>query len=295
MQAQSFSPPYEARRPQESILYQTLVGHLASFLYERQREQCPLPKYVREELEAYLCCGIHHYGLLRIRCPKGDCDFEHTVPFSCKKRGFCSSCFAKRAAETEEHLTEYLLPRVPFWQYVRRFPYSLRYRLVWDADLLAAIHKAVIDRICRFVREILSIKFKRKDLRSGSISFIQCSGSLLNLNVHFHVLVLDGAYICWKNKRIIFRKKSNPSDQDIAHLLESIVEAVDLCLGSHGLLDEHVESDIPEDMRSIEAASRASVAQKVALGERSGQRVRRVGFRRDGDVIEFKGPQCVAL
>jgi hypothetical protein len=48
---------------------------------ERERELCPLPKYVRDELEAYLRCGIHHYGFLRVRCPKGECCFEHAVPF----------------------------------------------------------------------------------------------------------------------------------------------------------------------------------------------------------------------
>jgi len=107
----------------------------------------------REELEAYLRCGIHHYGFLRVRCPKGDCALEHALPFSCKKRGFCSSCFAKRAAEIEEHLTENLLPRVPYRQYVLTFPHSLRYRLAWDSDLLAVIHKAVIDCIYRFIRD----------------------------------------------------------------------------------------------------------------------------------------------
>jgi hypothetical protein len=43
-------------------------------------------------------------------------------------------------------------------------------------------------------------------------------------------------------------------------------------------LDEQEESEIPEDLLSIEAASRASVAQKIAFGERRGQRVRRVGL-----------------
>jgi hypothetical protein len=77
MQAATFPPPYEVRRPTESIIYQTLAEHLSTFIYERERELCPLPKYVREELEAYLLCGIHHYGFLRIRCPDGTCGFEH--------------------------------------------------------------------------------------------------------------------------------------------------------------------------------------------------------------------------
>ena len=48
-------------------------------------------------------------------------------------------------------------------------------------------------------------------------------------------------------------------------------------------------------MLSIEAASRASVAQRVAFGQRCGQRVKALGFLRDTDCVEFKGPQCVAL
>jgi hypothetical protein len=128
MEAVSFLSPYEARRPGESILYQTLNDHLDTFIYERERELCPLSKYVREELEAYLRCGIHHYGFLRVRCPDSGCGFEHAAPFTCKRRGFCSSCFAKRAAEIEEHLMEDLLPRAPYRQYVLTFPHSLRYR-----------------------------------------------------------------------------------------------------------------------------------------------------------------------
>lgn len=59
-------------------------------------------------------------------------------------------------------------------------------------------------------------------------------------------------------------------------------------------IEEAEEGDIPEDLPSVEAASRASAMQKIAFGERRGQRVRRVGFRREGDVVEFKGPQGIA-
>ena len=131
MHAASFPPPYEARHPTESILHQTLAEHLASFTYERERELCPLPKYVQEELEAFLRCGLHHYGFLRIRCPDDSCGFEYAVPFSCKKRGFCSSCFAKRAAEVEEHLTDNLLPRAPYRQYVLSNIPPIVFATVW--------------------------------------------------------------------------------------------------------------------------------------------------------------------
>ena len=113
--------------------------------------------------------------------------------------------------------------------------------------------------------------------------------------IYAHLLVLDGAYICRENKRAFFHKISDPGDEAIAELLESIIEGVELCLQKRGLLDSPEEREIPEDLQSIEEASRASVGQRIAFGERRGQRVRRVGFRWEGDVMEFKSPQCTAL
>ncbi|MCD6515970.1 MAG: transposase zinc-binding domain-containing protein [Candidatus Aminicenantes bacterium] len=42
----------------------------------------------------YLDCGNPKCGFARIRCP--DCGAERLVMFSCKTRGFCPSCHAKR-------------------------------------------------------------------------------------------------------------------------------------------------------------------------------------------------------
>ena len=44
MHAVSFPPPYEARPATESILFQTLNDHVDTFIYQREREFCPLPK-----------------------------------------------------------------------------------------------------------------------------------------------------------------------------------------------------------------------------------------------------------
>ncbi len=51
---------------------------------------------------------------------------------------------------------------------------------------------------------------------------------------------------------------------------------------------------IEDELLSVEAASRASVVQTIAFGERRGQRVRRIGIPRQGELMKFKGPQCVA-
>ena len=40
------------------------------------------------------------------------------VAFSCKRRGFCPSCGARRMAETAVHLVEHVLPEQPIRQWV---------------------------------------------------------------------------------------------------------------------------------------------------------------------------------
>ena len=49
------------------------------------------------EFDAFLECGILAHGFLRLRC--ADCAHEKLVAFSCKKRGFCTSCGARRMVE----------------------------------------------------------------------------------------------------------------------------------------------------------------------------------------------------
>jgi hypothetical protein len=64
-----------------------------------------LPEFVKDEFEAYLECGILAHGFLRVRC--AGCAHEKLVAFSCKRRGFCPSCGARRMAESAAHFGVY--------------------------------------------------------------------------------------------------------------------------------------------------------------------------------------------
>jgi len=82
---------YERRRPEESVLYQTLARHLESFVSDVERDgERVLPYFVERELRDFLGCGILARGFLRVRCPQ--CRYDRVVAFSCKRRGFCPSC-----------------------------------------------------------------------------------------------------------------------------------------------------------------------------------------------------------
>ena len=60
--------------------------------------------YVTKEFDEYLKCGRLEHGFLRVRCES--CHDEKLVAFSCKRRGFCPSCGARRMADSAALLVD---------------------------------------------------------------------------------------------------------------------------------------------------------------------------------------------
>jgi len=73
----------------------------------------------------YLKCGRLEHGFLRVQCDT--CHAEHLVAFSCKRRGFCPSCGARRMAESAALLVDEVLPHQPIRQWVLSVPIPLRF------------------------------------------------------------------------------------------------------------------------------------------------------------------------
>jgi ribosomal protein S27E len=99
---------YTRRSPESTLLYKVVQENLRSFEDLCREEGKHLPGHVTKEFEAFLKCGVLAHGFLRFRCV--DCKHERLVAFSCKKRGFCGSCGARRMAETAAHLTDNVFP-----------------------------------------------------------------------------------------------------------------------------------------------------------------------------------------
>src|SRR4030042_1529550 len=78
---------------------------------------------VKEVVEKYLDCGNPRCGFARIRCPA--CRAEYLLTFSCKTRGFCPSCQAKRVEIWGDWVRERLLWDVPHRQVVFTIPKML--------------------------------------------------------------------------------------------------------------------------------------------------------------------------
>ncbi len=82
-----------------------------------------VPGFVVRGVERYLNCGIPEAGFIRLRC--SDCGLDRAFAFSCKGRGLCPSCGARRMHDIAHHLVERVLPDVGLPQYVLSPPTEL--------------------------------------------------------------------------------------------------------------------------------------------------------------------------
>jgi len=95
-------------RPEQTTLYRLLQQHAASFIAHTGAE---LPRFIKDEFDAFLECRILAHGFLRLRC--GECGHDKLLALSSKRRGFCPSCGARRMSQTAAHLVDHIIPHVP--------------------------------------------------------------------------------------------------------------------------------------------------------------------------------------
>ncbi|NBX04415.1 MAG: IS91 family transposase [Alphaproteobacteria bacterium] len=295
---------YNRRRPEDTILYQAIQEHWQSFasLAEQYQTRRPLPGYVRKEVDSYLGCGILAHGFLHLQC--NGCQEKKLVAFSCKKRGFCPSCGARRMVETSAYLVDHVLPYTPYRQWVLSVPIALRYWLASRPRLVSEVYQIFSKAIDRYMRQ------KAKALgipscKTGAVTFVQRFGSALNLNCHYHSLFIDGVYHRpdpAKPPKFVALK--SPTDQDIAGLVSEIATKTIRLLQKREYLkhDDDYSGGTDKDLffeasPSQAAAVKASTLHLIALGERAGQKVRYIGkgFGSLGEAAKVKGRRTATV
>jgi len=151
---------YKPRDPRKTPLY----GLLDS-LYERvkgvweerfERVHGFWRGLVDEVMAAYRVCGVWQGGFARVRCRS--CPEEFLVAFSCKRRGLCPSCGAKRAAELAAFLHEEVVEPVGHAQWVFTIPKMLRIYVLHHRELLGALSLAAYQT----VQELMAAAGKKR-------------------------------------------------------------------------------------------------------------------------------------
>jgi hypothetical protein len=163
---------YRPRRPTATPLYPVVQNHLETFLATAE-EADPLgfgiPAWVERDFRAYLRCGILAHGFARIHC--GDCGTERLLPYSCKGRGVCPSCNARRMAEVGAYLTDHVLPHLPLRQWVLSLPKRLRPYLHLDPAVAGAVSRIFLRALRTWLRN--ASPGAPRDAQLAAISFPQ--------------------------------------------------------------------------------------------------------------------------
>jgi hypothetical protein len=288
---------YTPRHPEETVLYTVVREQLETFLARARARERPVPRFVERELRAFLGCGILAHGFVRLRC--GACGQERLVAFSCKGRGFCPSCGGRRMDDTAAHLVDRVLPEVPVRQWVLSLPFALRYRLAYDARLASLILAVFVRTVFASLRRRARRQWGLTRSQCGAVTFVQRFGDALNLNLHFHSLVLDGVYARGPEGRLRFHPLPAPDDAEVARVARRVARAIARRLERQGLgpgADACEADPLAADEPLLSDLYAASVQGRVATGPRAGQRTRRVGDRIDPDELpQLAGERCASV
>ncbi|MBE9551157.1 MAG: transposase [Proteobacteria bacterium] len=180
---------YRQHHPEHSVFYRVFFHCFEEFLreYEKrfEREYGYLRPVIQEVVDKYLDCGNPKCGFARIRCP--DCGTERLLTFSCKVRGLCPSCHAKRREEWGEWMREELILDVPHRQVVFTIPKMLRIFFKYKRSLLSSLCLYGKEAILKYLRAVTG-----KEITPGIIAVIQSFGSKINLHPHLHFLLTEG-------------------------------------------------------------------------------------------------------
>jgi hypothetical protein len=195
---------YSPRDPEANPLYGVVSENLETFLARQRERDRPVPWFVERELRSFLDCGVLAKGYLRVHCDA--CGKDRVVSFSCKGRSVCSSCCGRRMADTAAHLVDRVLPKAPIRQWVLSLPFALRYRLAYDSGLVRDVLQIFIKAVFSSLRRRAKKQYGIGKGRCGGVTFVQRFGGAINLNVHFHSLVVDGVYYEDSDRRICFQE-----------------------------------------------------------------------------------------
>lgn len=84
--------------------------------------------------------------------------------------------------------------------------------------------------------------YTHQTARTGAVTLIQRFGSALNLNIHFHMLFLDGVFIQNKTGQTIFVRTKAPSREELNKLVYTLSHRVARYLERQGQLVRDAEN-----------------------------------------------------
>jgi hypothetical protein len=149
-------------------------------------------------------------------------------------------------ADTAAWLVDDVIPDVPVRQWVLSVPFKVRFVLARDAKLLTKALGIFIREVFRDLRR----RTGGKPGDGGAVTGVQRFGGSLNLNVHFHAVVLDGVYREGK-----FKPAPRPKQPDLEAMVVRVRRKIQGMLRREGVRLDDEDDEITEPLDLFQAAS----------------------------------------
>jgi hypothetical protein len=176
--------------------------------------------------------------------------------------------------DSAAHLVDEVLPEQPIRQWVLSIPMPMRLLLASYPHLLTKVLAIITRAISSFL--IHKAGFTRAQAQTGAVTLIQRFGSALNLNIHFHMLFLDGVYYPDQSGKLRFKRTPRPSLEELQALTHTISVRLGRFLERAGLLERDAESSyltLDFDDNPMADIQGHSVAYRIAVGKNKGKKV----------------------
>ncbi|MDQ3365202.1 MAG: transposase [Myxococcota bacterium] len=138
-----------------------------------------------------------------------------------------------------------VLPAAPYRQWVFTVPKPLRLVLARDPAWTRWTGALVVRAIGAWQRRVA----RKRGLpapRTGAVTFVQRFGGLVNLNVHFHLVVPDGVFVD-EHQGLRFELLPVPTNADVLAILDRLRRRIARRLAMHanaGAFDDDARPDV---------------------------------------------------
>ena len=169
---------YQPRQARKTPLYQLVEKHYedvkAVWDDRFEKKFGKWRGFIDDVVWRYLDCGVEEAGFARLKCDS--CGAEKLLTLSCKQRGICPSCDAKRAAAFAAFLKDELLENVGHCLWTFTLPKMLRPYFMYQRELLGDLARLGYETI----KELMIEAVGNDKTRPGVVTVPQTFGNVLN-------------------------------------------------------------------------------------------------------------------
>ena len=182
-------------------------------------------------------------------------------------------------ADSAALLVDEILPYQPMRQWVLSVPFPLRFLFASNPKAMTGVLGIVYRAISTHLTQKAGLK--KPMAQTGAVILVQRFGSALNLNIHFHMIFLDGVYTGGSNGLPIwFRQVKAPNRAELTRLTHTIAQRVGRYLERQGLVERDV-GNIFLTQEAVHASDDdpknqllgSSVTYRIAVGPQQGRKV----------------------